>query len=212
MAEYFEITFILDKEEAEKEQSVNKICDVLNLCYSENIIKKHKYHIFSNQKVLFEVFPFEDEDEEIYYDDFLECRISFTGITVTPMNLKEKIKLLAYVIGDCFKVSNSIAFAICMYEGAYHYFDKVKRLQEFDENLLSRFPLLFFRNGTNNNMSPYISFEGFYCVFNKYNFQDIFVDPVSIVKEDYKMDLSYEEAIKLIRMKYKEDFHYFNYE
>lgn len=212
MADFFEITFILNKEKAEKENSENKLQKVLDLCYLGNKIKKHKYQLFRNQKVFFEIFPFDDEDEELYYNDFLELRISFTGMIVTPINLKEKIKLLACVIGDCLKVSEAIVFAICMYEGAYHYFDKINRLNEFDEKLLLKFPLLFFRSSTKNNFTPYVCFDEFYCVFNKYNFQDIFVDPVSIAKEDYKMDLNYEEAVKLIKNKYKKDFKYFNYE
>lgn len=212
MAEYFEITFILDKEKAEKEKSVNKIHEVLDLCYSENIIKKHKYQLFSNQEVFFDVFPFEDENEELHYDDFLECRVSFTGMTVTPKNLDEKIHLLSYIIGDCLKVSESIVFAMCMYEGTYHYFYKVKKLKEFDKNVLSKIPLLFFRNEVKSDFSPYISFDEIYCVFNKYNFQDIFADPITIAKEDWEINLGVEESINLLKEKYKEDFKYFHYE
>ena len=176
--DYFEITLILDKKQAAAENAYKKLLSLLEMvktdndydpeyeCEKRNFVE-HKYDFFRNQEVIANRFDYDDVD-------FSELCISFTGLIVKKENLEETIKYISPLISDCFKSIDSICFIIGMYEGTYHYFQNLKNLSEFDNELLSKFPLLFFGK-ENCSFKTFMRFDNFICVYNDYNPQDIFI-------------------------------------
>ncbi|MCL2775008.1 MAG: hypothetical protein FWD71_16915 [Oscillospiraceae bacterium] len=186
MSEYFEITFFLEKEKAKKEQSKNKMLQLLSIREGREKVLKHQYLIFVGKEVLFDDFEYEDVD-------FLEYRICLSKLVFTKNNFDEKINQLMQIMSIWFSQIGSIVFATGIYELTYDYIEGIKTLKEFNNEILSQFPLLFFKNGNEYGFIPSKYLGNTSCVVNMgENVQDIFASPIGELMEDE--GLSFEEA------------------
>ncbi len=166
MGEYFELTFFLEKEGAQKEKGKEKILAFLMLNEGTNLVKQHQYQIFSHKEVLFDVF------EET---DFIEYRICLSDFTFTKENFNEQLTQLLQIVDICFNHIDSILFATGIYELTYYYIEGITYAKDFSKSIFSKFPLLFFRIGNEYGLNSIQRFGCISCVVNLgENVQDIF--------------------------------------
>ena len=166
MGEYFELTFFLEKETARKENAKEKIMHCVTLREGRNFMLRHEYQLFSNREVLFDVF------EET---DFYEYRFSISNITFSKSNFEETLHQLLLVVNSCFHQAASIKFATGIYELTYYNIAEINRLKEFDCNIFSKFPFLFFKHEYPHRLSRVKKYDSVsYIVQTGNDIQDIF--------------------------------------
>jgi len=190
MAEYFELTFFLEKEKAKKEQSQKQILEALGLTEGKNQISNHQYPLFAGKKVLFDVFEYDEVD-------FLEYRICLAELVFTKKNFEEKINQLLQVVKICFNEIAPIIFATGIYELTYDCVKEIAMIKDFNKAIFSKFPILFFKTGHEYGFHSSYANDSVSCVINK-DVQDIFANPIKELMEDYGM--SFEEAEKQIKL------------
>lgn len=145
MGEYFEITFFLEREEAEKNNEKEKILALLMLNEGKNLLEQHKYSLFSNKEVLFDVF------EET---DFFEYRICLSDFVFTEKNYDENLYNLLKVVDICFNNIGSILFATGIYELTYYNIEGIVFIRDFNKSVFAKFPFVFFKNQNEYGINP----------------------------------------------------------
>lgn len=111
----------------------------------------------------FEIECFDEEDK-----DYVEIRISIYDLTITEDNLHHFLNVLSVYASNVFKKVNSIQLATGIYELTYYYTERHKRLTEFDENLLAKFPVIIIRNGKKHvNGEVVFQDESVICIYNE---------------------------------------------
>lgn len=158
MGEYFELTFFLQKKSTEKEKVKEEILALLVLNEGTNLVKQHKYSIFSHKEVLFDVF------EET---DFTEFRICLSGFVFSKKNFDEELTQFLQVVDICFSRIDSILFATGIYELTYYNIEGITFAKDFNKNIFLKFPLLFFRNGNEYGLNSTQRFGNISCVVNQ---------------------------------------------
>ena len=186
MAEYFELTFFLDKEKAQKKQSEKHVLDVLKIIKGKNQDSNHQYPLFVGREVIFDVFEYNEID-------FLEYRVCLAEFVFTKKNFAERINQLLQVVNTCFNQVDAILFATGIYELTYECIAGVKIIKGFNNSIFMKFPILFFRKEDKYDFQPTFTLGNVACVINK-DAQDIFPNHIKEIMEDE--GITFEEASK----------------
>lgn len=163
--EYFEITFII-KNYNHNSKSVSAIKGIIEssrLCSNSNSLTVNYSGIW------FDLI----EDEEID-----KLYVSFPDIKFSRNNLKELLGKITEMVSDCFEHVPEIQFATGIFEMSFYYFEdkhSTSRLEDFTDEILSHFPIVFYRTTSNINDEVFIKSANAICVFHQgEDVQDIF--------------------------------------
>lgn len=166
--EYFELTFFAVKNSKNMVVNIQKIIKLLMISEGRNLFKKHKFALFSNREVLFDVF------EET---DFIEYRVCLANFVITKKNFEVILDQLFHVVDICFSGISSIQFATGIYELTYYIIENIQLFGDFDRNVFRKFPLVFFRNNNTYGMKPTWKYNEVSLVMNtEEKQQNIFID------------------------------------
>ena len=152
MPEYFDISLIVNK----RNNSGNKICNFLkkmNLSEGEN-----ESEYFENRKIIVSIFDYEDTD-------FYEICIGIPEQIYHKEVFENELKQLTSFIHECLKHNNFIQYALCGFELNGYLLKDIRNLQDFNCNLLNKFPIAYCRNEILSSPLPLVNFSA----------QDIFV-------------------------------------
>jgi hypothetical protein len=168
VGEYFEVTLFLQKDIAEKENAREKALSLLVLNEGRHCPGQHRYPLFSNREVLFDVF------EET---DFLEYRICLSDYVIMQASFDERLTELLQVVDLCFGRIESALFATGIYELTHYYIEEATCIKDFGQERFLKFPLLFFRVGNEYGLEPTGRYGNIAYVVNLGgDVQDIFAD------------------------------------
>lgn len=152
MPEYFDISLIVSK----INNSENEICDLLkriNLSEGEN-----ESEYFKDKKIIVSLFEYEDTD---YY----EICIGIPEQVYHKEAFENELKQLTSFINKCFGENLFVQYALCSFELNGYLLKNIKALQDFDCNLLNKFPIVYCRDESLNTPLLLVNFIA----------QDIFV-------------------------------------
>jgi len=134
MPEYFDISLIVKKTDDSKEKIRKCISEKFGLREGENKIEH-----FLNQEVV--VSTFEDEAR-----NFDEISFGFPDHTFHKNAFETELKVFISFINFCFECSKELQYAVCSYEMNGYLLGRIERLEDFNDALLSKFPIVFKRD------------------------------------------------------------------
>ncbi len=167
MAEYFDITFIADAHEQQKE-----ITDLIQaylfkqfkLTPGRNRIESSEYSILINREIV--LFFYESAPGT----DLIEFCISLSDMIFHKSKFESELKELTYFVEDCFQASKYIVTAVCGYEKTI----SINKISDIDKQFLLKFPMSYLRQH-NQQISISINLDA----------QDIFTtQPITFFIED----------------------------
>jgi len=187
MGECFELT--LFAKQPEDSMPIKKhMLSLLDVDEGKNQLREHRFPLLANKDVFFEVYP---------EFDFVEYCVAITELYFTKKNFDAKMGQILEVVATCFDNIHQMMFATGVYELTYDYIKSVKRASDFNKQVLSKFPLLFFREGNEYGFTSTRKHDNIsYIVQSGVNIQVVFANPYRELMEDYGM--SFEEAANLI--------------
>jgi hypothetical protein len=133
MPEYFDISLIMTKTENSKEEMSKCLIENFGLLEGENITQ-----YFDSRKVL--VVYIEDDES-----DFDEICIGFAEQIFHKKTFKKELEVFTSFITTCFECCNEVQYAVCSYELNGYLLGSTKKLNEFNDELLSKFPIYWKR-------------------------------------------------------------------
>jgi hypothetical protein len=133
MPEYFDVSLIVTKTETSKEEMSKFLIEHFGLLEGENITQ-----YFDNRKVLVSYI----EDDE---SDFDEICIGFTEQIFHKKTFEKELEIFTSFITICFECCNEIQYAVCSYELNGYLLSNTKKMNEFNDELLSKFPIYWKR-------------------------------------------------------------------
>jgi hypothetical protein len=132
MPEYFDMSFITEKTSISQSEMKNCL-GTFGLIEGENRTK-----LFGGRQVIVSFF----EDEET---DFEETSIGLPDQKFHKESFDDELKEITNFINQCFKSNCNIKYALCGYEINGYLLRGIKSLQEFNNDLLKRFPIVYKR-------------------------------------------------------------------
>lgn len=132
---YFDISFLFKKSHFTKEEVYKFLYKNFNLSEGEN---ENSY--FGKRKII--IFYVEDEDDEANYD---EICISFSEQIFHEETFEKELQVFTFFVNICFEHFAEIKFAVCSYETNGYLLEGIKKLESFNDKLLSRFPISYKR-------------------------------------------------------------------
>ncbi|SHF22248.1 hypothetical protein SAMN05444405_10673 [Bacteroides luti] len=152
MPEYFDISLIVSK----RNNSKNEIHDFLmkiNLPEGEN-----ESEYFENRKTIVSLFDYENAD-------FYEICVGIPEQTYHKEVFENELMQLTSFIHECFEQNSFIKYALCSFELNGYLLKKITNIQDFDCNLLNRFPIVYCQDEISNSPLLFVNLSA----------QDIFV-------------------------------------
>lgn len=163
--EYFEITFIINNYNHDSEP-VSEIKEIIG---SSRLCSKSNSFTVNYSGIWFDLI----EDEEID-----KLYVSLPGIKFSENNLNELLGTIAEMVSDCFEYVPEIEFATGIFEMSFYYFEdkyRTSRSEDFTDEILRHFPIVFYRITSNIKDEVFIKSENAICVFRQgEGVQDIF--------------------------------------
>ena len=152
MSEYFDISLIGEKSSVSR-MKTNACLSKLGLSEGEN-----NTYLFGYRKILI---CFIDDDEA----DFEEISIGIPELCFHKENFDDELKVITNFINQFFESNDCLKYALCSYELNGYLLSGMKELQEFNNDILSKFPIVYERRDSYVLPSLLINIES----------QDIFV-------------------------------------
>jgi hypothetical protein len=134
MPEYFDISLITRKTEKAKEHLYTCLFEKFGLARGKN-----KFEYFGSKEIL--VFDIDDDNE----NDFTEICIGLPDYIFHKDIFDNELRIFTSFINTCFECCNELEFALCSYELNGYLLGTTKKLNEFDDKLLNKFPLSYKR-------------------------------------------------------------------
>jgi len=132
MPEFFELTFFEKKGETNPLLIIKNISQIFDDVFDTNI-----YDI-NSEKTVFEFF----EKEKLN-----EYMVSIPDLVFNESNIKCILYELTRCVDKCLYTTKSLIFASGIYELTNYYMNDIKDIKDIDNELLQKFPVLFFRKG-----------------------------------------------------------------
>jgi len=169
MGEKFDLTFFIDKKKARQKQTKSQLLNILGLEEGRNLIANHQCSLLADKEVFF----YEYDYEEVDYILYMVC---FDELIFKEAYLKVTINQFLDLIEPCFSQLSEIFFATGIYELTYEYIKEVNHIEDFNTEVFSKYPILFFRKGQEYDFKPFCSRNDVSCVVNtdRGRIQDIF--------------------------------------
>lgn len=170
MPEYFDISLIINNKPQTKSLSTC-LANKFNLHEGKNSFTNNKYALLANKPIICGIYN--DENRQ-----FEEYCISIPDLIFHADSFKKELTLLTIFINDCFEFCDSIEFVLCSYEINSYLISKVSTLNDFNDQFLSKFPIVYVRKQNSN--IPLIKLN--------LNAQDIFVDQAHSITFDKPLE------------------------
>ena len=184
MGEFFDITFFV-KANVKNEKKIEKqFQDILSIRDWRNQLSQHHFPLLVGKEVVFGV----------YHDtDFISYCLSISEITFTKKNIDNKTSQILEIVDACFNNIPEIFLATGVYELTYDFIESVKQISDFNGNVLSKFPFLFFRNENEYGYTSSKKYGNlFFVLQTESDAQIIYTNPVGELMEDE--GLSFDEV------------------
>jgi len=154
--------------------------DILGLSEGINPTPTHKHLLFADRKVLFHEFEYDE-------DDFSLWIISLADFHFTKNNFDKKINQLLHPVDACFNEVDAILFATGIYELTNYNIEGISKIEDINHNVLSKFPMIFFKKGYEQNFQDSYTYNNTCCIVNfGKDVQDIFANSATALLEDAK--------------------------
>lgn len=147
MAEYFDISLIVKKTATSSQKMKKCLAEKFGLHEGENTIE-----YFPDQEILLS--SFEDENR-----DFDEISLGFPEQTFHRNRFKKELEIFTSFINTCFECNYELQYAVCSYELNGYLLGRVERLKDFNDELLSKFPIVFKREIENDQPKLLLNLE-----------------------------------------------------
>jgi hypothetical protein len=134
MPEYFEISLITRKTDSSK-ATVSK-CLLENFGLAEG---KNKAGAFGNRNVIVEFY------EGDTGRDFNKIFVCFSEQVFHKDNFEKELSIFTSFITTCFECCPEVEFALCSYEINAYLLRNTKKLKDFNDELLNKFPISYRR-------------------------------------------------------------------
>jgi len=189
MGECFDLTFFADKAKTNKRKDKELILELLNMKQGRNQSCAHRFPLFTDREVFFEVYR---------ESDFIGYWVEITELVFTKKNFNDKLNQILEVVAICFDKMPQIMFATGVYQLTENYIQEVKQIKDFNKAVFSNFPFLFFREGNEYGFIPTQKYKSISCVVQSgANIQNIYANPIKELMEDFGMD--FKEAEKAVK-------------
>lgn len=134
----------------EKFFGVNELCVVPP--------QKSRFRLLNEKEICFE-----------YYEEenFVEYWLGIGDIRITPNNFQTVLNDLLMVVAECFSRFPSIQFATGIYELTAYYLGDITNYDEFNRDLLCKFPFLFLREKNQFGFSSKDKFHNVWWIVNQ---------------------------------------------
>ena len=153
--EFFEITFFMDKKKANEEKGKRKI---------DKLLEKYKEQLQSSKEPKKCLFPKYTLFEYFERKGMFEYRCNISHLIITRENFEEIKNQMFQMVNDIFKMVSSIEIAVGVYELSYYLTEHISCIQEFNKEVLSKFPFVFLRNPSNYGLFPTVECESVSCI------------------------------------------------
>jgi hypothetical protein len=147
MPEYFDISLIVKRTDTSKEKIGKCLIEKFGLLEGEN-----KAEYFDNRKVLVSYI----EDDE---SDFDEICIGFAEQIFYKEYFEKKLGVFTSFINICFECCSDVQFVLCSYEINGYLLDGTKKLNEFNDELLRKFPIYYKRKNEQGHSLVVLNLE-----------------------------------------------------
>ena len=137
MAEYFDISLIVQKTDDSNQKMKKCLAEKFGLHEGENTIEH-----FPNQEILLSCF----EDENRNFD---EISLGFPEQTFHRNRFEKELEIFTSFINTCFECSHELQYAVCSYELNGYLLGRIERIEDFNDELLRKFPIVFKREKEN---------------------------------------------------------------
>ena len=132
MPEFFDISLISKKTSTSKYEVFNCLTH-FGLHEGENTSS-----LFPGKQIIVSCF----EDEE---SDFDEISMGIAEQRFTKKNFDSELKPITDFVNHCFQCNPNLEYALCSYELNGYFIGEVKKLKDFSEEFLKRFPVIYKR-------------------------------------------------------------------
>jgi len=131
----WEISFIYKKSDDTQRQLFKFLEEKYNLIEGINVIS-----IFKNSEIRVFLVENEDEDEEAEFD---EVCVSISDQIFHKDTFEDELKKFTDFINCCFENNTNLEYAVCSFLSNSYFLGEVKKLDEFNSDLLKRFPVAY---------------------------------------------------------------------
>ena len=134
MGEYFDVSLIIKRTEGSFEKMTDCLFSKFKLLEGENKIES-----FKDKIILMTCY----KNEEMNFD---EICLGFSNQTFHKDEFKNEINIFTSFLQICFECNSALQYALCSYELNGYLIGEVKSLEDFNDKLLRKFPVVYQRN------------------------------------------------------------------
>lgn len=138
MPEFFDITLIANEYPHQKSNLQNCLFNKMGIREGNNNFGQG-YEFFKSKYV---VVTYMDKPNV----DFTEVVIGISDLVFHREKFNLELKSLTDFIEQCFKECSKLTYALCSFTLNAYLLRNIKELKQFDEDLLCRFPIVYYRN------------------------------------------------------------------
>ncbi|MBC8044775.1 MAG: hypothetical protein IAF08_15160 [Rhizobacter sp.] len=133
MPEYFEVALISGKTGKSKEAMRNCLIEKFGLSEGKGTTKH-----FAGKNILVCFYEFEGTD-------FDETEVNFPDQVFHKDDFEKELEDFTSFVNICFESCNEVKFAVCSYELNGYLMSYTKKIEDFDDELLRKFPIVYKR-------------------------------------------------------------------